>query len=158
MKIYLFDSFIKKRHNKARNLSILNIVFFLIFLLFSSIETYGYSSNFPEVEKKEQPPVMYHYHVNNMREQRKPKFIHHVDSFYYRQGKSIYQKGILFTVKSYSAKNAYFVSNLDNYQRHPMRMNRHGVWYYIYPIKKAKQYSEDNHIEYHFFSRWHIYP
>lgn len=70
--------------------------------------------------------------IHNLREAVKPRPIVLFDSYLYQEIQTYVAKGILFTVKAPFAKEVFFISDVYDFKRKPMRRGKKGVWYYLY--------------------------
>lgn len=91
----------------------------------------GYSSELLSGGRESKTILYYARHLENLKKDVKPRYIHLIDTRYSLEQSGIVNSGVLFTYKNYHARQVYFISNLDQYKKHTMIRNENGVWYFL---------------------------
>ncbi|MDH4262136.1 MAG: hypothetical protein OEV78_03720 [Spirochaetia bacterium] len=152
----LLDKKVKKQTLQFKSsIFTVKMLFIGLFLLFPAItgdvySIYGYSSDL--LKKNEGEKVNYYYarHLEKLRKSVKPRFIHIIDTKKFANEHTVLGSGVLFTFKSFQARDVSFVSNVDRFEKHKMTRNEKGVWYYILPRKEFDEKIPKREILYKF--------
>ena len=101
--------------------------------LYLFAEEFSYSFPFNRQNQKEIPTISLKQ-MEQLREPKKPKYVHFLDWQDYPESKNILKKGILFTYRNLMAKNVYIAGNFTNGKKIKMKRNSYGIFYYLQPI------------------------
>lgn len=122
---------------------------FLIVLPFFSV-VLSYDSDLIRVGKEPRFYTYFGEELEKLRISVKPRFIHLIDTRNSLDSPGVLSSGVLFTYKNYHARQVYFISNLDRYERRPMIRNQHGVWYYLLKQKEFTGRAPGHELRYKF--------
>ncbi len=138
---------------KSRNVTFLFYTLLLFFLapdLRANGNPNGYSSDMLKGAQESKTNVYYARHLENLKKEVKPRYIHLIDTRYSLQQSGVMNSGVLFTYKNYHARQVYFTSNLDQFKKHPMIRNENGVWYFLLKSNEYMANKPGNEIRYKF--------
>ncbi|MDH5717858.1 MAG: hypothetical protein OEZ22_09490 [Spirochaetia bacterium] len=147
-----------KTHKYSKNVSSFLLkgkcqLFFYVsfFLLSSTMFLYSYNSSHLHTQKEENKAKIYYpKHLSKLREAVYPRVIHYIDSNNYKRYNKLLIRGVLFTYKNSRAKNVFFISDANKFERIPMIRNEKGVWYYIFSPQKYTDMIPGKKIRYKF--------
>ncbi len=94
-----------------------------------------YSYSFPiNRQTQKDIPIISLKQIEDLREPKKPEYVHFLDWQDYPESKNILKKGILFTYRNLMAKNVYIAGNFTQGKKIKMKRNPYGIFYYLQPI------------------------
>jgi len=81
-----------------------------------------------------------------------PRYIRYIDWEAYGTKNGVMKKGILFTFSGYQLKKVSLAGDFNNWELHPMKRNRHGIYFTVIPVKPDLKGNIRKKYHYKFFA------